>query len=117
MKAALRRLELDDAVKKRVMAGDRPGAVWQIFPVQDSTAVREFIRKVRKKSGKTYADDPIHCQLEYLDFEMRERLRDEYGVTGIDIVQFEGDGIFIPAGAPHQVIVHYALLPNPLHYD
>ena len=49
--------------------------------------------------------DPIHDQLVYMDEEMRQRLQNEYGVKGWTIAQCEGDAIFIPAGAPHQVCV------------
>ena len=47
--------------------------------------------------------DPIHDQLLYLDFDLRQRLYQEYGVKGWAIAQCVGDAIFIPAGAPHQV--------------
>lgn len=47
--------------------------------------------------------DPIHDQSWYLDTHLRQRLLDEYGVEGYSVVQFLGDAIFIPAGAPHQV--------------
>lgn len=47
--------------------------------------------------------DPIHDQLIYLDFELRQRLYQECGVKGWTIAQCIGDAIFIPAGAPHQV--------------
>lgn len=47
--------------------------------------------------------DPIHDQSWYLDQTLRRRLFEEYGVQGWSIVQFLGDAVFIPAGAPHQV--------------
>lgn len=47
--------------------------------------------------------DPIHDQSWYLDQTLRKRLYEEYGVQGWAIVQFLGDAVFIPAGAPHQV--------------
>ena len=47
--------------------------------------------------------DPIHDQSWYLDRSLRKRLQQEYGVQGWAIVQFLGDVVFIPAGAPHQV--------------
>ena len=56
-------------------------------------------RGVRPVAGS----DPIHDQLMYLDFDLRERLYHEHGVRGWAIAQFAGDAIFIPAGAPHQV--------------
>ena len=49
--------------------------------------------------------DPIHDQQIYLDKALRRRLREEYGVEGYPLVQCEGDSVFIPAGAPHQVSV------------
>ena len=48
--------------------------------------------------------DPIHDQSWYLDPPLRERLYNEYGVEGYPIIQCMGDAVFIPAGAPHQVI-------------
>ncbi len=51
--------------------------------------------------------DPIHDQLIYLDFDLRQRLYNEYGVKGWAVAQCVGDAIFIPAGAPHQVPVKY----------
>ena len=47
--------------------------------------------------------DPIHDQQFYLDRKLRQRLADEYGVYGYPVLQCEGDAVFIPAGAPHQV--------------
>ena len=47
--------------------------------------------------------DPIHDQRLYLDSGLRSRLYHEYGVVGYAIPQCEGDTVFIPAGAPHQV--------------
>jgi len=48
--------------------------------------------------------DPIHDQSWYLDEKLRERLWTEYGVRGYTILQCVGDAVFIPAGAPHQVL-------------
>ena len=48
-------------------------------------------------------NDPIHDQSVYLDGVLRQRLFDEYGVVGYAYPQCQGDTIFIPAGAPHQV--------------
>ena len=47
--------------------------------------------------------DPIHDQSWYLDQGLRKRLLEEYDVQGYTILQFLGDAVFIPAGAPHQV--------------
>lgn len=56
--------------------------------------------------------DPIHDQSWYLDQVLRRRLYEEYGVQGWSIVQFLGDAVFIPAGAPHQVRHTYNTLHN-----
>lgn len=58
--------------------------------------------------------DPIHDQSWYLDQGLRRRLHEEYGVQGWAIVQFLGDAVFIPAGAPHQVSTK-AVSPNTHH--
>lgn len=54
--------------------------------------------------------DPIHDQSWYLDQVLRHRLYEEYGVQGWSIVQFLGDAVFIPAGAPHQVWIRESVL-------
>lgn len=53
--------------------------------------------------------DPIHDQSWYLDQVLRRRLYEEYGVQGWSIIQFLGDAVFIPAGAPHQVSIRHQL--------
>ena len=82
-----------------------PGALWHIFPADDSPKIRQFIRKYHEETNKQVKEtsDPIHDQSIYLDEVLRKRLLDEYGVQGWEIIQFVGDSIFIPAGAPHQV--------------
>ena len=54
-----------------------------------------------------YAADhnPIQNQQIYLDKARRKRLLDEYKVKAYPIVQCEGESVFIPARAPHQVHV------------
>ena len=39
----------------------------------------------------------------YLDHDIRQRLKKDFGVEGWAICQCLGDAVFIPAGAPHQV--------------
>lgn len=39
-----------------------------------------------------------------MDAAIREKLWEEEGVKGWTIAQCTGDAIFIPAGAPHQVM-------------
>ena len=88
-------------------AGERPGALWHIFDPQDADKIRELLNKVAKERGQQVSldNDPIHGQSFYLDKELRARLLKEYDVQGYTIVQFMGDSLFIPAGAPHQVRV------------
>jgi hypothetical protein len=66
------------------------------------------LEKGRKLEPNT---DPIHDQNVFLDSKLRRRLYNEYGVVGYAYPQCEGDTVFIPAGAPHQVI---ASAPRPL---
>ena len=82
-----------------------PGALWHIFSADDSPKIRQFIRKYHEETNTPVKEtsDPIHDQSIYLDQELRLRLSEEYGVVGWEIIQFVGDSIFIPAGAPHQV--------------
>lgn len=49
----------------------------------------------------------------YLDHDIRQRLKKDYGVEGWAICQCLGDAVFIPAGAPHQV----RLAHNPELHD
>ncbi len=54
-------------------------------------------KKIKKNT------DPIHDQVYYIDSKMQEDLKNKYNVVAFTILQFIGDAIFIPAGAPHQV--------------
>ena len=68
-----------------------------------------WLLKVAKEQNKLELlehHDPIHDQTWYLDESLRQRLRDDHHVIGYTLVQFAGDAVFIPAGAPHQVIIH-----------
>lgn len=98
--------DVDEMTKRRVYEGkDKPGALWHIYAAKDAEKIRELLRKVGEEQGQENpADhDPIHDQSWYLDQVLRRRLYEEYGVQGWAIVQFLGDAVFIPAGAPHQV--------------
>ncbi|XP_018107779.1 lysine-specific demethylase 3B isoform X2 [Xenopus laevis] len=98
--------DADEVTKKRIHDGkEKPGALWHIYAAKDAEKIRELLRKVGDEQGQENpADhDPIHDQSWYLDQALRKRLYDEYGVQGWAIVQFLGDAVFIPAGAPHQV--------------
>ncbi|XP_028816664.1 lysine-specific demethylase 3B-like isoform X2 [Denticeps clupeoides] len=98
--------DVDDMTKRRVYeAKEKPGALWHIYAAKDAEKIRELLRKVGEEQGQENPPDhdPIHDQSWYLDQVLRRRLYEEYGVQGWAIVQFLGDAVFIPAGAPHQV--------------
>ncbi|XP_006875927.1 PREDICTED: lysine-specific demethylase 3A isoform X3 [Chrysochloris asiatica] len=96
----------DELTIKRFIEGkEKPGALWHIYAAKDTEKIREFLKKVSEEQGQENPvdHDPIHDQSWYLDRSLRKRLHQEYGVQGWAIVQFLGDVVFIPAGAPHQV--------------
>ncbi|XP_026098517.1 lysine-specific demethylase 3B-like isoform X2 [Carassius auratus] len=98
--------DVDEVTKRRVYeAKEKPGALWHIYAAKDAEKIRELLRKVGEEQGQENPPDhdPIHDQSWYLDQTLRRRLYEEYGVQGWSIVQFLGDAVFIPAGAPHQV--------------
>ncbi|XP_036825495.1 lysine-specific demethylase 3B isoform X1 [Oncorhynchus mykiss] len=98
--------DVDEMTKRRVYeAKEKPGALWHIYSAKDAEKIRELLRKVGEEQGQENPPDhdPIHDQSWYLDGVLRRRLYEEYGVQGWAIVQFLGDAVFIPAGAPHQV--------------
>nr|XP_008103206.1 PREDICTED: lysine-specific demethylase 3B isoform X1 [Anolis carolinensis] len=98
--------DADDVTKQRIHeAKEKPGALWHIYAAKDAEKIRELLRKVGEEQGQENPPDhdPIHDQSWYLDQNLRKRLYEEYGVQGWAIVQFLGDAVFIPAGAPHQV--------------
>ncbi|XP_041930091.1 lysine-specific demethylase 3B isoform X1 [Alosa sapidissima] len=98
--------DVDEMTKRRVYeAKEKPGALWHIYAAKDAEKIRELLRKVGEEQGQENPPDhdPIHDQSWYLDQNLRRRLYEEYGVQGWAIVQFLGDAVFIPAGAPHQV--------------
>ncbi|NWR74113.1 KDM3B demethylase, partial [Centropus unirufus] len=98
--------DADDVTKQRIHEGrEKPGALWHIYAAKDAEKIRELLRKVGEEQGQENPPDhdPIHDQSWYLDQTLRKRLYDEFGVQGWAIVQFLGDAVFIPAGAPHQV--------------
>ncbi|XP_067852577.1 lysine-specific demethylase 3B isoform X2 [Heptranchias perlo] len=98
--------DVDDVTKKRIhKSKEKAGALWHIYAAKDAEKIRELLRKVSEEQGQDNPPDhdPIHDQSWYLDQLLRKRLYEEYGVQGWAIVQFLGDAVFIPAGAPHQV--------------
>ncbi|XP_032885059.1 lysine-specific demethylase 3B isoform X1 [Amblyraja radiata] len=98
--------DVDEVTKKRIhKSKEKAGALWHIYAAKDAEKIRELLRKVSEEQGQDNPPDhdPIHDQSWYLDQTLRKRLYEEYGVQGWAIVQFLGDAVFIPAGAPHQV--------------
>lgn len=96
----------DMANKRRVrQKGVVVGALWHIYHPRDADKIRDFLNKRAIGSGKKIEPhtDPIHDQSIYLDGKLRKQLFEEYGVVGCAFPQCEGDSVFIPAGAPHQV--------------
>ena len=100
----------DLATRQRVRdEGVVVGALWHIFHPRDADKIRDFLNKVALEKGQKLEphNDPIHDQSIYLDGRLRQRLFEDYGVVGYAYPQCEGDTIFIPAGAPHQVCVNF----------
>ena len=76
---------------------------------RDADKIRDMLNKVSLENGQRIEPntDPIHDQKVYLDAQLRKRLFEEYGVAGYAYPQCEGDVVFIPAGAPHQVMKRF----------
>ncbi|CAF0777423.1 unnamed protein product [Didymodactylos carnosus] len=83
----------------RMYNGELAGALWHLFRADDVPTIRQYILGNKKK---TYGTDPIHDQQTYLEKKHLEEL-EKYGVYSYPIVQYLGDAVFIPSGAPHQV--------------
>ena len=77
-----------------------------------------MLNKVALEKGRRLEPntDPIHDQHVYLDSKLRKRLYAEYGVMGYSIPQCQGDVVFIPAGAPHQVYFKLKILENLMYF-
>ena len=84
---------------------EKVGALWHIYDARDADKIRDMLNCFALEQGKKLHQhhDPIHDQSFYLDAKLRKRLKDRYSVVGYAIIQFHGDAVFIPAGAPHQV--------------
>ncbi|CAG8647533.1 4348_t:CDS:2, partial [Paraglomus occultum] len=81
---------------------DSPAAVWDLYLPADLPKLREFLRGIATEQN-VRVDDPIHDQCFFVDNRYRERLKQEYGISGIRLYQNPGDAVFIPAGCAHQV--------------
>ena len=107
--------DIDDNVRKMMREKKKlPGAMWHIFHPRDADKIRDLLNKVALEKGQRIEPntDPIHDQKIYLDAKLRDRLFKEYGVVGYAFPQFEGDTVFIPAGAPHQVNFLDVVIPK-----
>lgn len=118
---------MDTALKERLWdPSSRPGALWHIFRAEDASRIQDFLQKVgtithppgqpwcpsalltpappqesedQRQEGMTTVEPPSR----YLDLSLRRRLHEECGVSGWTLLQFLGDAVLVPAGAPHQV--------------
>ncbi|UJR20979.1 hypothetical protein I4U23_024085 [Adineta vaga] len=91
---------IDEAQLQRLRNGERPGALWHLFRSDDAKKIREYIGRTHRKA---HGSDSIHDQTAYLEKEDLEKLREWSKVESYPILQFLGDAVFIPSGAPHQV--------------
>ena len=81
-------------------AKERGGAaVWDIFPVEATEAIRSYLRN----SVSEYIDDPVLRQTFYISTPQLEELQSLYNIKPWRIYQNPGDAVFIPAGCAHQV--------------
>lgn len=121
-------LDIADAINVMVHAekweSQEGPAVWDIFPASDAPKLRKFLleyasgleasqlpryalekqdgdKKSKPKIKATF--DPIHAQCFYLNSEIRQKLRDEYGIKSWRIYQKPGEAVLVPAGCAHQV--------------
>ncbi|CAF3492184.1 unnamed protein product [Rotaria socialis] len=91
---------IDEAQLQRLRNGERPGALWHLFRSDDAKKIREYVGRAHRKAA---GSDTIHDQTAYLEKEDLDKLRDWSKVESYPMLQFLGDAIFIPSGAPHQV--------------
>ncbi|CAF1538800.1 unnamed protein product, partial [Rotaria sordida] len=91
---------IDEAQLQRLRNGEKPGALWHLFRSDDVKKIRDYIGRTQRK---TTGSDSIHDQTTYLEREDLEKLKDCSNVEAYPILQFLGDAVFIPSGAPHQV--------------
>jgi [histone H3]-dimethyl-L-lysine9 demethylase len=106
IRSTMEQCECDYKDIQMFLNGDKlPGAIWYIYPSSNADGIRKVLFDVAKERGKPLNknDDPLHNQDCFIDFSLRERLK-SHGFYGYSIVQWEGDAIFIPGGAPHQVL-------------
>uniref|UniRef100_A0A8C8S649 Lysine-specific demethylase n=1 Tax=Pelusios castaneus TaxID=367368 RepID=A0A8C8S649_9SAUR len=100
MYVGTRLLDWESAQKGRSLGTSQaPGSLWHIFRAEDADCIRGFLQKV-SDPHRGLCPDQGSC---YLDPSLRRRLREECGVSSWTLLQFLGDAVLVPAGAPHQV--------------
>lgn len=106
VKSAMEQCGCDKDDIQTFLNGEKlPGAIWSMWPAHQADAIRKILIEEAKERGKPLKvnDDPLHDQDCFIDYKLREKLS-KSGIEGYTIVQWEGDAIFVPAGAPHQVL-------------
>ncbi|KAI9454423.1 hypothetical protein F5148DRAFT_1229560 [Russula earlei] len=98
-------MDMADAVNIMVFAepcadGTVGGARWDVFRAEDAPAIRKFLSDHFKLANGI---DPIHSQQFYLDKQLRRELYANTGVRSHQVIQRQGEAVFIPAGCAHQV--------------
>ncbi len=93
---------LDEEMRRRIVDDKEVlGCLWQVFHPADADKLRDFLNA---DSGcKDNGFDALHEAKSFLTPKKLKALEDQYGVRPYNIVQFLGEGIMIPAGAPRQV--------------
>lgn len=101
----LRSINCDELQINRYRKGEKIGAIWHLFLPQHSDRIRAFLTMIDIENGiqPLPGHDPIHDQSHYINTELLARLKDECDVDSFTVIQYLGDAVFIPAGAPHQV--------------
>ncbi|KRY89399.1 Lysine-specific demethylase 3A-B [Trichinella pseudospiralis] len=78
------------------------GALWTIFKPGDSDKLRQYMIQYFGEADEP-GGDPIHDISHYLNAKVRADLV-KNGIQPITFLQMRNDALYIPAGAPHQVL-------------
>uniref|UniRef100_A0A1I8EMR6 JmjC domain-containing protein n=1 Tax=Wuchereria bancrofti TaxID=6293 RepID=A0A1I8EMR6_WUCBA len=81
---------------------EKAGAIWKIFHPSDNAKIRAAIVEWKEMKGEEWNADVIHNQDVVVTREMMDFF-EERGIECRMFVQNEGDVVFIPSGAAHQV--------------
>lgn len=93
--------DVAEALTERLqVAGCRPAALWHVFRPEDAACLRDFLQTLRPGDA---GDAALQLPAPYLHAQLRQRLREERGVSGYALLQCAGDAVLLPAGAPYQV--------------